>query len=199
MAKEKWDEQFATNKFTYGKNANQFIQEKSNVFPKGAKIACLAEGEGRNAIYLAKQGYDVTAFDISTVGLEHATQLAEENLVAIQTVQADLTEKQSFHPLYDGAVMIFGHVEKADQRMLFTNLFDAVKPGGHILFEVYSEAQLPYDTGGPGKIAYLYDPQDILAWIAPYECPHFYVGEVDRREGYRHTGLGHVIQAVIKK
>lgn len=199
MTENKWDTQFQTHTHTYGKEPNYFIRENSNTFPTGAKIACLAEGEGRNAVHLATLGYDVTAYDLSSVGLKNAQKLAEENGVTIQTVQADLTKELTVDNPYDGAIMVFAHVHKEKQQALFDNLFQIVKPGGHILFEVYSEAQLPYASGGPGKEAFLYDPRDVLTWIASYECLHFYYGEAERYEGYRHTGLSHVIQAKIRK
>lgn len=198
MPKEKWDNQFSEKPFTYGKTANAFIQEKSYLFPSSSKIACFAEGEGRNAIYLAKLGYDVTAYDLSSVGLRHAILLAKENNVTIKTVEADLTKTKP-EKKYDGAIMVFGHVEKTNQRKFITNIIDSVRPGGYVLFEIYSEKQIKYDTGGPGNIHYLYDPIDILNWIKPYECSHFYYGEANRQEGYRHTGVGHVIQVVIQK
>ena len=76
---------------------------------------------------------------------------------------------------------------------------DSVKPGGHIIFEVYSEVQLTYKTGGPPSIDMLYDPVKVLQWIQPYKCIHFYYGEVVRNEGKRHKGLCHIIQVVLKK
>lgn len=199
MIQDKWDAQFNKHAYTYGKTPNSFIKANDHIFPPNAKIACLAEGEGRNAVHLAKLGYDVTAYDISTVGLANAEKLAEENGVTIQTIQADLTEELTVDTPYDGIIMVFAHVKKTKQQALFDNLFHLVKPNGHILFEVYSEAQLPYDSGGPGDEAYLYDPRDILTWVAPYECLHFYYGEAERHEGYRHTGIGHVIQAKLRK
>jgi len=199
MPKEKWDKQFAANRFTYGKTANLFIQEKSDLFKPNSNIACFAEGEGRNAVFLAKQGHRATAYDVSAVGLEHTKQLAAENGVEVLTVEADLTAKETEAEKYDGAIMVFGHVEKTKQKYFIDNIIRSVKRGGCVLFEVYSEDQLKYDSGGPGNKQFLYDPQDILSWINQHECLHFYYGEATRQEGYRHTGVGHVIQAVIKK
>lgn len=199
MAKEKWDEQFSSNQFTYGKTANAFIQEKSHLFSPQSRIACFAEGEGRNAVFLAKQGHSVTAYDLSSVGLKHTRLLAEENNVAVQTIEADLTQVETESEKYDGAMMVFGHVGEEKQSYFIKNIINAVKPSGYVIFEVYSKEQLHYHTGGPGKERFLYDPSDILKWIDPYTCIHFYYGEADRKEGYRHTGIGHVIQVVIRK
>lgn len=199
MAKEKWDKQFSENQFTYGKKANTFIQEKSSLFTPDSRIACFAEGEGRNAVYLAKQGHTVTAYDLSSVGLEHTRLLAEENKVTVQTIEADLTKDEIEKDKYDGAIMVFGHVAEESQAYFIKNMINAVKPGGLFIFEVYSKEQLKYNTGGPGNKQFLYDPKQLLTWIEAYTCLHFYYGEANREEGYRHTGVGHVIQSVIKK
>lgn len=78
-------------------------------------------------------------------------------------------------------------------------MMQTVKSGGLIMFEVYSTGQIQFDTGGPGKLDYLYDPQTIFDLIKPYQVLHFYYGEAERFEGYRHTGRCHVIQVIIKK
>lgn len=199
MSKDKWDKQFSTNPFTYGKTVNQFIKNNSKRFENESKIACFAEGEGRNAVYLAKQGHLVTALDQSYVGLKNAQLLANENKVKLQTIVADLTLQMELTEQFDAAIMVFGHVSKNKQRPFIENLINTVKPGGYITFEVYSEAQIDYGTGGPGNLSALYNPIDVLKWIEPYHCEHFYYGEADRQEGYRHTGIGHVIQVIIRK
>lgn len=199
MPKNKWDEQFQQNKYTYGKEVNKFIKSKCDLFPDNSNIACFAEGEGRNAVYLAKLGHDVTAYDLSSVGLEHASILAKENGVSIQTVEADLIDMELDRNKYDGGIMVFGHVHDANQKQFMNNMIHAIKPGGYFIFEVYSKAQIDYDTGGPGLVDMLYDPKVILDIIRPHKCVHFYYGEANRMEGYRHTGVGHVIQVVIQK
>ncbi len=197
--KNKWDESFAKEEFVYGVNPNLFIEAEAKRFKSKSNIACLAEGEGRNAVYLAKQGHDVTAYDISNVGLDKASKLAESNDVSIKTKQMDLINESLPENTYDHAILVFGHVHKDNQTTLINNLISTVKKGGLVMFEVYSNAQLNYNTGGPGNLDYLYDPKTILDIIDPYECIHFYYGEAVRYEGSRHSGLGHVIQVIIKK
>ncbi|MEI3605345.1 class I SAM-dependent methyltransferase [Pseudogracilibacillus sp. SE30717A] len=199
MIKEKWDSQFSQHPFTYGKKVNNFIKEKSGIFPANSSIACFAEGEGRNAIYLAKLGHSVTTYDISPIGLQNTTILAKENGVSVKTKESDLTKMKTQTGKYDGAIMVFGHVEHRDQEFFIKNIINSVSSEGYVMLEVYSKQQLNYDTGGPGKEPFLYNPADMLQWIAPYTCIHFYYGEVTREEGYRHTGIGHVIQVIIRK
>ncbi|MDQ0159378.1 class I SAM-dependent methyltransferase [Alkalibacillus salilacus] len=199
MSKQMWDNSFSDDDFIYGREPNQFIRQHYSVLPEGGRIACFAEGEGRNAIFLAEQGYEVTTYDQSEIGLEKTKQLAEERGVSVRTVQKDLTVEKVDPYLYEGAIMVFGHVPKDDQAFLIKSMIDSVKLGGYIMFEVYSDDQLPYRSGGPKTEEMLYNPSDVLDWINDYKCLHFYYGEADRVEGKRHLGLGHVIQVIIQK
>lgn len=198
MSKEQWNISFSNKEFVYGEIANEFIQEKSKTIPAHSNVVCLAEGEGRNAVYLTKLGHDVTAYDQSEIGLEKAQLLASENDVEMKTVVMDLTKESVPIHTFDAGVLVFGHVPKDDQPFLLENLIQSVKPGGRVMFEVYSEKQLSYHTGGPGNIDLLYHPVQILSMIEPYICEHFYYGEVVRHEGSRHTGTCHVIQVVLR-
>lgn len=199
MSKEHWDNSFSDENFVYGEKENIFINNKSIIIPAHSKVVCFAEGEGRNAVYLAKLGHDVTTYDQSIIGLGKTKTLASQNNVEVETMEMDLTKEKIKPNQYDAAIMVFGHVPKEDQPFLMESMIGSVKPGGYILFEVYSEAQLAYLTGGPTSVDLLYNPADILHWIKDYKCIHFYYGEAERNEGKRHAGLGHVIQVVIKK
>src|SRR5690625_422518 len=194
MSKKHWDKSFKGKDYVYGKEENVFINEKSHLIPPRSKVACFAEGEGRNAVYLAKQDHEVFVYDQSEVGLEKAKQLAIENNVSIQTEAIDLTKKRVPNEMYDAAIMVYGHVLKQDQPFFIENILNSVKPGGIILIEVYSQLQLQYKTGGPQSIEMLYDPVDMITWTKMYKNIHFFYGEAERVEGKRHTGLGHIIQ-----
>lgn len=199
MSKEHWDNSFSDTDFVYGETPNIFIKNKSELIPNHSTVACLAEGEGRNAVYLAQQGHKVTTYDQSVVGLEKTKTLAMKHDVTIQTVEIDLTDKKVEENMYDAAIMVFGHVHQDHQAFLMESLIDSVKPGGYVIFEVYSIDQLEYGTGGPPVKEMLYDPKDILEWIQNDKCLHFYYGEAERTEGKRHKGTGHVIQVILQK
>ncbi|MBY7142482.1 class I SAM-dependent methyltransferase [Virgibacillus sp. NKC19-3] len=199
MSKEHWDNSFADTDFVYGEKENAFIHDMSGIIPDHSKVGCFAEGEGRNAVYLAKLGHDVTAYDQSTIGLEKTKVLASQNNVDVETVEVDITKDKIPENQFDAAIMVFGHVPKKDQSLVVKNMIDSVKPGGYVMFEVYSENQLEYKTGGPQSFDMLYNPAEILDWIKYHKCIHFYYGEVNRIEGKRHIGNGHVIQVVIEK
>lgn len=199
MSKEHWNQHFSSASFVYGETKNAFVGEMKHIIPEHSKIGCFAEGEGRNAIFLARHGFDVTAYDQSTVGLEKTQQLAKKHNVTVQTIEKNLTNEKVPEQQFAAAIMVFGHVPKQEQAFFIQNIIDSVKPGGHIIFEVYSEAQMNYNTGGPGVIESLYNPTDVLSFISEYQCLHFYYGEAERHEGIRHTGQCHVIQVVIEK
>lgn len=199
MTKNHWDQSFSNSEYIYGKEPNIFIQKMSDIIPTNAHIACLAEGEGRNAVYLAEQGHEVVAYDQSQVGLKKAQKLAEQRGVQIQTNLMDLTKEHLPEGHFDASILVFGHVSKNDQTFLFENMFKSVKSGGLIIFEVYSKRQIEYKTGGPGNVEALYDAGQLLKVAEQYEVLHFYYGEAERFEGINHTGLCHIIQVAVRK
>src|SRR5919112_1168906 len=101
-----WDERYSSEEYAYGTKPNRFLEAKVSFIPKG-KVLSLAEGEGRNAVYLAKQGYSVTAVDASIVGLNKAGKLAEENGVVVELIHADLADYDLGEDEWDGIVSIF--------------------------------------------------------------------------------------------
>lgn len=195
---DQWNDRFGLDEYAYGEQPNAFIKEQAHRF-KGKQIVGFAEGEGRNAVFLARQGYQVTAWDYAENGLKKTEKLAERFQVKVKTGLTDLLHDPVPVEAYDSAFMIFGHFPKADQRKVFDKLLAVVKQGGIVMFEVYSEAQLRYQTGGPKSIDMLYNPADVLAWISGYEVLHFFYGEQRRDEGLLHTGVGHVIQVILAK
>lgn len=194
-----WHERFGSEEYVYGEEPNLFIKKHSTRLEKGKRVVCFAEGEGRNAVYLARQGHEVTAYDYALNGLKKTEALAQRNEVNITTNQKDLIQDQVPVEEFDAGIMVFGHFSKQDQKTVFDKLVSAVKPGGLVMLEVYSEDQVRYGTGGPKTKDMLYDPADLLHWIKGYKTLHFFYGEEERIEGQLHTGVGHVIQAIIEK
>lgn len=194
-----WHERFGSEKYVYGEEPNQFIEAQAYRLEKGNKIVAFAEGEGRNAVYLARKGLIVTAYDYALNGLKKTEALAERFDVQVKTEQKDLIHDSVPIEKFDVAIMVFGHFAKKDQKTVFDNLVSAVKPGGLIIVEVYSEDQIRYGTGGPKTVDMLYDPSDLLKWIKEYNVLHFFYGEQERVEGELHTGVGHVVQVIIEK
>jgi 2-polyprenyl-3-methyl-5-hydroxy-6-metoxy-1,4-benzoquinol methylase len=194
-----WNERFGTEQYVYGEEANEFIRSHASILKNHQTIVAFAEGEGRNAVFLAKKGHDVTAYDYALNGLSKTEALAERSGVKVKTEQKDLIYDELANESFDGAIMVFGHFEKKDQKTVFDKLVSIVKPGGIVMIEVYSEDQIRYKTGGPKTTEMLYNPSDILSWIKGYKILHFFYGEQERTEGKLHTGLGHVIQLILQK
>ncbi|MCM3710412.1 class I SAM-dependent methyltransferase [Sporosarcina luteola] len=193
-----WHERFSTEEYIYGKEPNQFVVEAAHVLPKG-KVLCIAEGEGRNAVYLASLGFDVTAWDYAQAGLDKTQQLANEKGVSVKTELRDLAEVVWEEKQWDAIVHIFGHFPEDVMEKTMTGIQKALKVGGYYVSELYTKEQLRYGTGGPRDSVMLMDPADILHKFDGYFIKHFHVGEVNREEGQLHTGTAHVVQSIFQK
>ncbi|NWK69558.1 class I SAM-dependent methyltransferase [Bacillus paramycoides] len=194
-----WDDRFKSDEYFYGEEPNTFIQEQAFRLANHNKVIAFAEGEGRNAVFLTRQGHEVIAIDYSEGGLEKTKKLAVKHNVKVHTKKVDLLADSLPANEFDAAIMVFGHFHTDNQRMILNKMIHTIKPDGLIMIEVYSKQQLNYDTGGPKDIDMLYDPIDILTWCEGHEVIHFFNGEQERIEGKGHTGLAHVIQVVIRK
>lgn len=198
-----WDDKFDSNDYIYGKEANAFVQ---NIFQtlitKHEKVVLLAEGEGRNAIYLAKLGYDVTTYDMSQVGINKQYKLAEESNVDIEAIYGDITQSDLIPKAsFDYSINIFGHVPNEGKQVMFNNLIQPLVTGGHSYFEFYSTDQLAYDTGGPKDKSMLYDIDEIKKYLnhLPVKIHKLEKSEIEHNEGSKHTGTGSIIQGHIEK
>ena len=194
-----WDDRYKHERYFYGTTPNEFLAQQVQVFEHVNNIACYAEGEGRNAAFLATKGHEVVAYDYAEEGLRKTEALAQQLGVTVATKHVDLIKGTVEEEKYDGAVMIFGHFAKKDQPTVLHKVMTSLKPGGLFLMEVYEEAQLAYKTGGPPNIDYLYAEETLRAWASQYEILHFDCVEVTRHEGVGHKGLCKVVQVIVKK
>lgn len=189
----KWNERFSRKGYAYGEEANEFLKNTIDLVPKG-QILCIGEGEGRNALFLALAGYDVTAVDISEVGLKKTRKRAEEKNVTIHTIHADLTRYELGKESWQGIVSIYCHLHKDERVTLHHKCVDALSSNGIFIMESYSTNQLKYDTGGPKNIDLLLDLNEVRQEL--YGLDFIIDREIEREinEGDFHTGLGSVIQ-----
>ena len=164
-AGEQWDKRFDRNRYLYGTEPVEFLREQIAKLPKG-KALCLAAGEGRNAVYLAEQGYDVTAMDASPVGLEKAVALAKQRSVTINTEVGDLQHGYEMgSEQYDLITDFYYH----DTGML-PGVMRALKPGGMFILQNFSIAQLDTNRFGPKNPDYLAKPNEMLSLFP--RAPH---------------------------
>ncbi|MEK4405312.1 class I SAM-dependent methyltransferase [Sporosarcina sp. FSL K6-6792] len=193
-----WHERFSVEEYVYGKEPNGFLVEAAQQLPKG-KVLCIAEGEGRNSVYLATLGFDVTAWDYAPAGLEKTKQLADEKSVVVKTELHDLAEVAWEEEQWDAIVHIFGHFPGNVMDCTLAGIKKALKPGGCYVSELYTKEQLQYGTGGPRVEEMLCNPIKMLEQFDGYFVKHFHIGEVNRVEGQLHTGTAHVVQSMFQK
>lgn len=194
-----WNKRFQEEKYIYGTEPNEFLAEAHNKLQLSGNTLTIAEGEGRNATFLAEQGMNVTAWDYAESGLEKTKKLAEERYVSVKTELVDLNEASWEKNKWDELVCVFGHFPKDLRHRTLQSIKEAVKPGGYFLAEVYSVHQIPYNSGGPKDLDLLYAPEEFLQTFKDWHIVHFFMGEVVRSEGELHKGLSHVIQFVGQK
>ena len=190
-----WDERYGAEGFAYGTTPNRFLEENVNQIPKG-KVLSLAEGEGRNAIFLAKQGYSVTAVDASLVGLNKARKLAEENGVDVEFIQADLADYDLGENRWDGIVSIFCPLPSSLRKRLYKKVIAGLKRNGVFLLEAYTPNQLKHGTGGGNSADVMQSKESLSLELAGLKFSHLIELEREVREGIYHTGTGAVVQAI---
>ncbi|MSM38982.1 MAG: methyltransferase domain-containing protein [Geobacter sp.] len=190
-----WNERYSQPGYIYGTKPNDFLVSMSGAIPPG-RVLCLAEGEGRNAVFLASCGYEVVAVDSSEVGLEKAQQLAVEQGVTITTVLADLRDYPIEPASWEGIVSIFCHLPRELRVPLHSAVVRGLKPGGVFILEGFTPQQLGRGTGGPPNVELLMSLADLRTELAGLKMVH--ACEIVREvvEGTYHTGLASVVQIV---
>jgi D-arabinose 1-dehydrogenase-like Zn-dependent alcohol dehydrogenase len=183
----------------YGKEPNDFLRAHFSHIPKG-RVLFLAEGEGRNAVFLAKQaGYEVTAMDSSEVGMKKAQDMAEKEGVNLQTVVADLNDFDLGDEQWDGIVSIFCHLPPPLRSKVHAGIVRGLKKGGVLLSESYTPKQLKYKTGGPKSEELLVDKESIQKELAGLRFDHLKETVREVNEGQLHFGKGAVVQVIATK
>lgn len=193
-----WDQRYSGHGFAYGAAANDFLTSMLDKLP-GGRALCLAEGEGRNAVWLAQQGRDVTALDASAVGLDKARKLAASRGVSITTVHADLADYAIAAGHWDLIVSIFAHLPPALRQRVHQGCVEGLAPGGMMLLEAYTPNQLEYKTGGPPAVDLMMDSGILRHELGALEFVHLQECVREVHEGDFHTGTGAVVQLLAQK
>jgi SAM-dependent methyltransferase len=199
--REFWNDRYREKGFAYGTEPNDFIKAQAHLIPPG-RVLCLAEGQGRNAVYLAKLGYAVTAVDLSPIGLQKAQELAAEHGVSIGTQAVDLAEFQIEPDTWQGIISIFAHVSPVVRNHIHRQVVTGLAPGGIFILEAYTPGQLETrGVGGPrrehaDKLMSLVDLQNELAGLTLLHAK-----EMEREvvEGRFHSGVSAVVQIVARR
>ncbi len=193
-----WDQRYAVEEYVYGTRPNDFLASVVDRLPMG-RVLCLAEGEGRNAVFLAEQGFEVTAADSSAVGLEKARKLAGQRGVHIETVVADLAHYEIVPESWDAIVAIFCHLPPPLRRAVHAQAVAGLRPGGAFVLEAYTPAQLQHGTGGPPVVELMMALDGVRDELTGLRFEHAVETERDIQEGQFHAGVGAVVQVLAYK
>jgi SAM-dependent methyltransferase len=190
-----WDRVYGEDAHVYGTTPNDFLRAEAERLPPGP-VLCLAEGEGRNAVFLAGRGHAVTAVDQSAVGLAKAARLAAATGVTLDLVRADLAIYEPPADAFAGVVAIFAHLPAPARGAMYARAIRALRIGGCLIVEAYAPRQIGLGTGGPKDPAMLASLAELTAELAPLEL--VIAREVERHvvEGRLHTGRAATLQLV---
>lgn len=199
MSDPDFDARYAEAEWAYGTEPNDFLRASAGHIPRGGRVLCLAEGQGRNAVFLAGAGHPVTAVDRSVPGLARAQALAAERKVSIETQLVDLAEFEVGAGQWDGIVAIFAHLPPPLRRRVHQAVVAGLRPGGVFILEAYSPAQLQRTTGGPRSLDLLMSVAVLREELAGLDL--LVAQEIDREviEGKYHTGTASVVQILARK
>ncbi|HEV8081946.1 MAG TPA: methyltransferase domain-containing protein [Chitinophagaceae bacterium] len=203
MDQKKWDERYKEHEFAYGKGPNMFFKEWLQKFEPGS-ILMPADGEGRNGVFAAQLGWEVTSFDLSVEGKSKALELAKENHVTIDYIVGNLEQLKFEKESFDAIGLIYAHFA-ADKKSLFhKKLNQYLKPGGIIILEAFSKKHLHLNNldpkvGGPKDIDMLFSTAEISADFENYDLSIIEEREIFLDEGKYHLGKGSVVRFVGRK
>ena len=196
-----WNQRFDKEEFIFGKEPNEYLVLQTRKYLKpNNKVLCIADGEGRNGVWLAKQGMQVVGFDASDIALRKAKQFAKDNQVEVEYSFSDTDSFDWQVNVYDAVIAIF--IQFADPPMrarIFKQIHQALKPGGILILQGYTPKQLEYKTGGPSLIEHLYTEQMIRDLTQEFEILDLRCYEQELNEGARHAGMSALLGLVAKK
>jgi len=200
---QRWDDRYKTEEFAYGEEPNNYLKEQIEKLETGT-ILFPAEGEGRNAIFAAKLGWSVSAFDISEEGRNKALKLAEVNDVSIDYQVGELETLDFQEEQFDAIALIYAHFPAAIKSEIHKQLNQLLRKDAILIFEAFSKKHLKYVTknekvGGPKDIESLFSIEEIKADFPNYEIIELEEKEIELNEGLFHNGTGSVIRFVGRK
>jgi SAM-dependent methyltransferase len=194
----KWDARYAEPGWAFGTEPNDFLREMAPRVPRG-RVLCLAEGEGRNAVYMAVLGYEVTAVDLSPVGVGKMLALAEARAVRVRAEVADLADYAIEPGHWQGIVSIFAHVPAEVRRPLHRAVVAGLAPGGVLVLEAYPPEQADRGTGGPSEASRFMTLAGLRQELEGLEFELERELDRDVIEGRYHTGRARVVQVVARR
>jgi SAM-dependent methyltransferase len=195
-----WDARFERDDYIFGTAPNVFLASQAARLRPGMRALSVADGEGRNSVWLAQRGLVVCAFDISPVGVGKAQALAARAGVTIDFAVAGSDDYAWPTAAFDVVAAIFIQFATPTERgQLFARMLDALVPGGLLLLQGYTPRQLEYRTGGPPRADHLYTPELLRAAFAAHEVLQLHEHDDTLAEGLQHAGMSALIDCVVRK
>jgi len=198
--RDTWNARFAGTEFHFGGAPNEFLVREAHRLAVPSSVLCVADGEGRNSVWLARQGHRVTAFDLADVGVAKAKRLAAERGVDVAFAVADINDWRWDERAYDALVAIFIQFLTPEARgAVFAGMRRAVRPGGLVLLQGYRPEQVDYGTGGPSRREHMYTAPWLAGEFAGWEILHLAEHDSDLDEGAGHRGRSALIDLVARR
>lgn len=191
---EMWNDRFSQEEFAYGTEPNAFFKQQLDKLKPG-KLLLPAEGEGRNAVYAAKKGWDVSAFDISVRGKEKAFLLSQQHKVNINYELVGVLEYKT-HIQFDAIAFCYSHFPEDIRKTAHKKMVQLLKKGGVIIFEGFAKGQLKYNSGGPKNVAMLFSIEDVKNEFEGLDFKILEEKTIELSEGNYHKGIAEVVRFV---
>lgn len=194
-----WDQRYDRTDYLFGTEPADFLVAQASHIPASSNVLCVADGEGRNSVYLSQQGHTVTAFDASSVAISKARKLAQSRNVDPR-FELNGVEDWDWSQQYDAVVAIFIQFAPPQLRQkIFKNIIQSLRPGGMLLLHGYAPRQVDYGTGGPPQAEHMYTIDLLQQSFADLEIIHLkdYDAELDEGEG--HSGISALVDLVGRK
>lgn len=199
MTADFWDERYSADGYVYGTEPNAFLVRQRWRLERGMQVLAVADGEGRNGVWLAQQGMKVMSVDASPVGLQKALKLALARGVMLKTACADLRTWDWPQGAFDAVAAVFIHFGPADRPAMHRAMLDAVRPGGLVLLEAFRPEQLGRSSGGPPVRDMLYDADTLRADFAEADILELEEVETELDEGSFHHGPAATVRLVARR
>lgn len=198
---DRWQQRFAaTEDYVFGEEPNWFLAARAEAIPPGSRVLAVADGEGRNGVWLARQGHDVVSLDFSPAAQAKARRLAERFGVTPEFLQGDAHEWDYPEAAFDAVVEIFTQFSTPEQRpKKWAGMRTALKPGGVLIIQGYTPRQLEFGTGGPRDPAHLYTAEMLREAFGDWQIDHLAEEVVEMEEGKGHSGRSAVVGMVARK
>lgn len=193
-----WDERYATPDYLFGTEPADFVRRAALLLPPAARVLSLAEGEGRNGVYLAGLGHRVTGLDQSAVGLAKAAQLAARKGVTLDLRQGDILDWDGADGPWDAVLAVFVHFFPPQRPVLARALAGGLRPGGLFLYHAYHPDQIANGTGGPRDPAMLWSAAAVAGHFPGWDPVTLRDHQADLAEGTRHIGRSALVDVALR-